>query len=587
MKFIKLILMLTLILNAKNIELNFQNLKLDSFIKLVAKITHKNILLTNNMVGKVNFVSVKPVNEKDIYAILLSVLRSKGYTLIEDHGYLKVVRSSEAYRDAPPLSENTNLQEIQTDIISLKNIPVRDAYTQIAYLLSRYGKIVLNKEKNLIIITDYPANLAIIKQILEKIDTKNKNEVKFVDLKFTDVNKIYSKVLEIATNLYNINALKYKIIKNDNANSLILVGPKEIVNKLTEIIKKLDVKPNMKNQVTKIIALKNSDVKYMQTILKNIINMKYARVQNKPSVTADKETNSIIVIATPEQFEIIKTIIQALDVPKMQVYVKARILEISNVKASQLGAKFGLIGGSATSSGLYTMSANLGGPALAFNPADLGISMPVLKAGIALGATLDLLETFGAAKKLSEPSILCINNTPSTIYVGKTVSVLTGKTTSTSTSESYTRQDIGLSLKVTPRIDSDNKVSLNVAVNVEDILPGSTAGLPTTSKRKIQTTTIVNNGQSIIIGGLVKNNNDVTIKKVPFLGDIPLLGALFRHKEVSKDRTTLAVVLTPYIVKRSSNLDILREKLVKLNELEKGFVAKIIKEKKLKKSDKK
>ena len=587
MKFIKLILMLTLILNAKNIELNFQNLKLDSFIKLVAKITHKNILLTNNMIGKVNFVSVKPVNEKDIYAILLSVLRSKGYTLIEDHGYLKVVRSSEAYRDAPPLSENTNLQEIQTDIISLKNIPVRDAYTQIAYLLSRYGKIVLNKEKNLIIITDYPANLAIIKQILEKIDTKNKNEVKFVDLKFTDVNKIYSKVLEIATNLYNINALKYKIIKNDNANSLILVGPKEIVNKLTEIIKKLDVKPNMKNQVTKIIALKNSDVKYMQTILKNIINMKYARVQNKPSVTADKETNSIIVIATPEQFEIIKTIIQALDVPKMQVYVKARILEISNVKASQLGAKFGLIGGSATSSGLYTMSANLGGPALAFNPADLGISMPVLKAGIALGATLDLLETFGAAKKLSEPSILCINNTPSTIYVGKTVSVLTGKTTSTSTSESYTRQDIGLSLKVTPRIDSDNKVSLNVAVNVEDILPGSTAGLPTTSKRKIQTTTIVNNGQSIIIGGLVKNNNDVTIKKVPFFGDIPLLGALFRHKEVSKDRTTLAVVLTPYIVKRSSNLDILREKLVKLNELEKGFVAKIIKEKKLKKSDKK
>lgn len=587
MKFIKLILMLTLILNAKNIELNFQNLKLDSFIKLVAKITHKNILLTNNMVGKVNFVSVKPVNEKDIYAILLSVLRSKGYTLIEDHGYLKVVRSSEAYRDAPPLSENTNLQEIQTDIISLKNIPVRDAYTQIAYLLSRYGKIVLNKEKNLIIITDYPANLAIIKQILEKIDTKNKNEVKFVDLKFTDVNKIYSKVLEIATNLYNINALKYKIIKNDNANSLILVGPKEIVNKLTEIIKKLDVKPNMKNQVTKIIALKNSDVKYMQTILKNIINMKYARVQNKPSVTADKETNSIIVIATPEQFEIIKTIIQALDVPKMQVYVKARILEISNSKASQLGSKLGLIGGSATNSGLYTMSANLGGPALAFNPAELGISMPVLKSGLALGATLDLLETFGAAKKLSEPSILCINNTPSTIYVGKTVSVLTGKTTSTSTSESYTRQDIGLSLKVTPRIDSDNKVSLNVAVNVEDILPGSTAGLPTTSKRKIQTTTIVNNGQSIIIGGLVKNNNDVTIKKVPFFGDIPLLGALFRHKEVSKDRTTLAVVLTPYIVKRSSNLDILREKLVKLNELEKGFVAKIIKEKKLKKSDKK
>jgi len=584
MRFIKWLIIFTLILSAREIELNFQNLDLNDFIKMVAKITNKNILLTNRLIGKVNFISIKPVNEKEIYSILLNVLRSKGYTLIEDHGYLKVVRNAEASRNAPPLSNQAKVEEIQTDIISLKNIPVRVAYTQISYLLSRYGKIVLNNDKNLIIITDYPSNLRVIKEVLKKIDTKNQKEVRFVNLNNTDVNKIYPKVIDIATNLYNIQALKYKIIKNDNSNSIILVAPQNIINQLVDIVKKLDVKPKPSNQITKVITLKNSDVNSMQKIISNVINIKFKTSRNKPSITADKETNSLIIVATPTQYEIIKTIIDALDVPKMQVYVKARILEISNSKAAQIGAKFGLLGGSATSSGIYTLSANLGGPALAFNPADLGLSLPVLKEGLALGATLDLLETFGAAKKLSEPSILCINNTPSTIYVGKTVSVLTGKTTSTSTSESYTRQDIGLTLKVKPRIDSDNKVSLEVVANVEDILPGSPVGLPTTSKREIKTTTIVNNGQSIIIGGLVKNNNDVTLKKIPLLGDIPFLGALFRHKEVNKDKTTLVIMLTPYIVKKSADLDKLRMTLVKLNELEKQFVKKIV-SKKIKKRE--
>jgi general secretion pathway protein D len=278
--------------------------------------------------------------------------------------------------------------------------------------------------------------------------------------------------------------------------------------------------------------------------------------------------------------EALKTVISALDIPKEQVYVKARILEISNLKASQIGNKLGIYAGSGSSSGLYTMSVNLGGPAIAFDITSLGLSIPTIKQGLALGATIDLLETFGAAKKFSEPSILCINNTPSTIYVGKTISVKTGQTTSTSTSISYSRQDIGLTLEITPRIDSDNKVSLNVKAVVEDILPGSPdATLPTTSKRDIKTTTIVNNGQSIIIGGLVRNNKDVTIKKVPLLGDIPILGALFRHKEVNEDKTTLVIVLTPYIVKKSVDLDKLRLTLAKLNEFERKFAEDYIKKK--------
>ena len=588
MKWIKIFLILVIFIQAKEIELNFKNLDINDFVKMVAKITDKNILLTQKLSGKVNFISVKPINEKEIYNILLNVLRSRGYTLMQDNGFLKIVRSADAYRSAPPLANENKINQIETDIVPLKYSQAREAFTQINFLLSRYGKIVVNNSKNLLIITDYPENLTLIKKILEKIDTQFKNIVRIYTFKYINVNNQFKSIIDIANLLYSPKIFQYKILEDRNHNSVIFVGNESLVKKLIQISKELDKKPKKTDLTTKIITLKNSDVSEMIKVIQNIIKQKYTKNKERPSITADKETNSLIILAKTTEIDSLTKIITALDVPKQQVYVKTRILEISDSKISEIGNKLGLLGGVAdSSSGLYTLSANLGGPALAFNPSDLGIAMPVIKKGIALGATLDLLETLGVAKKLSEPSILCINNTPSTIYVGKTVTVLTGRTTSTSTSESYARKDIGLTLKVKPRIDSDNKVSLNVDTIIEDILPGSQTLTPITSKRKINTTTIVKNGQSIIIGGLVKNNDDVTVSKVPFFSDIPVLGALFKHREVNKDKTTLVIMLTPYIIKKPADLEKLRITLAKLNELENKFANKIIKKVKKTKKQKK
>jgi general secretion pathway protein D len=559
------------------VNLNFQNMEIGDFIKMVARITGKNILVTYPIRGKVNFISVKPVKESEVYDILLSVLKSKGYTIVKDGDVLKVVRSREALKEAPPLSSRSSTLGMQTTIIPLKNISATDAYGLVNYLVSRYGKIVLNVPKNLLVVTDYPKNIRLIREIISKVDNRRKHSMEFITLKYGDAGKIYKKITDIANGLFNKKIYHYKIVSDENTNSIIIVGDAKVVAKLGRVVRRLDKKPKSPSQLTKIITLKNSDAGQVAKVLNSIIKVKFKK--NPPSVTASKETNSLILVGSLKQIEMIKTIIEALDIPKQQVYVKAKILEISNSKASQIGAQYGIYAGSGTG-GLYTLSANMGGPAIAFNVKDLGLSLPTLQRGLALGVTSDLLETLGAAKKLSEPSILCINNTPSTIYVGKTVSVLTGKTTSNATSESYSRQDIGLTLQITPRIDSDNKVSLKVKAVVEDILPGSVVGLPTTSKREIKTTTIVKNGQSIIIGGLVKDNKDITIKKVPILGDIPIIGALFRHKEVNNDKTTLAIILTPYIVKKSDDLDKLRDTLSKLNQLERRFVQDYLRRKK-------
>jgi len=575
MRLSSLILIFVSILSA--IEMNFRDLEIKDFIKMVAKITHKNILITAPIKGKVDFVSVKPIKKEELYPLLVSILKSKGYTIKKDKGFLKVIRLIEAVKEAPPLGKS-DVYQFQTTILALENIPAQEAFRQVSYLVSRFGKIVVNKEKNLLIITDFPQNLEVIKKIIKKIDKENNILYENIEIKNTQASKIYPQLLQMINTLYNPKVYKYKLILNDATNSIMIAASKGVIASAKEIILNLDKKPI--NQNTAVIRLKNSDVSNIQKILEKIIRAKY--IKNRPSITADKETNSLIILATSSQLHTLKEIIKKLDIPKQQVYVKARILEISNLKAASIGQEYGLIGGLVDSSGLYTISANLGGVPLAFDPQTLGLSIPNIKKGLALGATLDLLEITGAAKKLSEPSILCINNTPSTIYVGKTVSVITGKTTSTQTTQSYTREDIGLTLKITPRIDSDNKVALNVDTVVEDILPGSAVGLPTTSKRKINTTTIVNNGQSVIIGGLVKDNKNITLQKVPLLGDIPLIGALFRHKNIDDDKTTLVIVLTPYIVKEAKDLDKLRETLAKLDTLEKKFVKKILKKKKQK-----
>ncbi|WP_187647805.1 type II secretion system secretin GspD [Nitrosophilus labii] len=594
MRYIKiliLILFVNLSFAAKSeqeIVLNFQNLSINNFIKMVAKITGKNILSPESIRGDVNFISVKPIKKDEVFDLLLNVLKNKGYTIVESpKGYLLVVKSKDAIREAPPFFGKTDLDQIQTDIIGIKYVSATKIFPSITPLLSRNGKASLVKDINTIIVTDFPKNLILIKKIVSFLDKNVKKEVVFIPLNYANVSSIYSKLVKIASTLYPVNtkSKQLDIISNEATNTIIIIGDVTEVKALREYVKELDKKDDIVKPKVHIVKLKNSDCEEMQKVLNDLVSKKrYDKKETKPSITIDKPTNTLIILSSQKEFEELKKVIDVLDIDRQQVYVKAKIVEISGKKASQIGAKYGIFGGVANSSGLYSFSTNLGGPAIPFDLNELGIEKPTLTQGLALGATISLLETNGAAKKLSEPSLLCVNNTESTIYVGQTESVITqgtvGAKTTDYTKNVYTRQDIGLTLKIKPRISSDNKVSLDIKTVIEDILPGSQIGLPITSKREMDTTTIVKNGQSIIIGGLVKDNLDITTSKVPLLGDIPILGNIFKYEERSNDKTTLVILLTPYIVKKSEDLNKLRALLGKLDALEKKFAKEFIRAKK-------
>ncbi len=572
----------------EKIVLNFQNLTIDNFIKMVAKITGKNILSPDNIRGNVNFISVKPIKKSEVFDILVNVLQNKGYTIVQSpKGYLVVVKSKDAVREAPPLFGRSDIEQIQTDIIGIKYVNASKIYPSITPLLSKNGKATLIKDINTVIVTDFPKNLRLIKKIVSYLDKNVKKSVVFLPMRYASASVVSKKLLKIASTLYPVDmkSKNIEIIANEATNAVIIVADESAMRSLKEYALELDRKEDVVKPKIHIVKLKNSDCEEMQKVLNDLIGKKkYEKKETKPSITVDKPTNTLIILASQKEFDELKKVIDTLDVDREQVYVKAKIVEISGKKASQIGARYGLFGGVANSSGLYSFSADLGGPAIPFDIAQLGIEKPTLTQGLALGATLSLLETKGAAKKLSEPSLLCVNNTESTIYVGQTESVITqgtvGAKTTDYTKNVYTRQDIGLTLKIKPRISSDNKVSLDIKTVIEDILPGSQVGLPITSKREMETTTIVKNGQSIIIGGLVKDNLDISTSKVPLLGDIPVLGMLFRHKEKTSDKTTLVILLTPYIVKKSEDLDRLRVLLGKLDRLEREFAQKVLEGKK-------
>jgi general secretion pathway protein D len=330
--------------------------------------------------------------------------------------------------------------------------------------------------------------------------------------------------------------------------------------------------------LVEIIAIKNIEGKFVVQIVKDILKNTSNEQNNTISyVTLDEENNRIVIFGSQEVINKTKTIVEKLDTPQQQVYVEAKIIEISETKTENIGLQYGLNGFSSTGSSLNTFSSSLNSlgevePLSLTELASYGYGPSILKNSISLGATINLLKQNKALEVVSEPSILCINNKESSIYVGETRSMPTGTTVGTTTTTNYEREDIGLRLVIKPRLSTDNKVTLQIHTIIEDIkLASSINAVPDTNKKEVTTTAIVNNGENVIIGGLIKNKIERSEHKVPFFGDIPLFGNLFKSDYDYDDKINLVIIVTPYIVPKSKDLTYITEQLTQLKELESQY----------------
>jgi general secretion pathway protein D len=597
MKYIKLLflaLLLSVTLTAREeINVNFSNLQIKDFIKLVSKITHKNILIPGKINGTINFVSTSPIYDDELLGILVAVLETKGYTLVKKGSILEVVRSSEAAKhNVEVVSENKELNGslMVTQAIKIRGESVDTVAAKIRHLVSKTAKVVTMKESNTLLITDYPKNIETIKRVIADINRSAKNIVKIVPIKNTDAKKLQAKLSDIVKSIFNtkVASENVKVIYDENTNGLIVVGTPKNVSKILALIKRLDIESHANKRV-EIFELKNSDAKAVQKTLSEIVaKQTFSDPSLKPNIAMSEEINAIIVIGEPLILKGVRLIIDELDKEKYQVYVQAKIVEISKNKSSDIGVKYGFAVGDVSASGLYAMSANFGSEDLTSLASGkvleyLGDIGSGVGSALALGATLDFLQTHGASKSISNPSILCVNNKESSIYVGKTISVSTGTVTTAAglngVTSSYKREDVGLTLKIKPRVSSRDKVTLDVEAILENILDDGSqnaTGQPVTSKQEVKTQAILRSGESIIIGGLVKSYERDSKNKVPLLGDIPLLGeALFSSTSKTKEQDNLVVILTPYVMDKSAQLSKLQKELGILAQIQEEYNKKI------------
>jgi general secretion pathway protein D len=633
LKIIAIVAVLSLTIEAKTkiakdeININFKDLKIVDFVKMVARITGKNILVGENIQGKVDFVSVKPVKKNQIYTLLVNVLNSKGFTIRDTrNGFLKVIRSSDATKTAPPTYGTSDINEVQTEVIHVKKLNVRTILRQINFLLSKYGKITLSYENNAVVVSDFPDNIKSIKNLIHKLDRGERMKVEFVALHNADSKSVAPKIQKLANLLFDkkIQTEKVDVFSDEATNSVIIVGNRANIRTLIPKIRVLDKENETVDKRMEIIYIKNADaVEIVKTLEKLLSDKSFAQSikneerevvthipastvrkdkkggtvpvvtqspktvtipsivgKDKPTVTVDTELNAVVVYATDREIKEIQSVVSQLDVERQQVYVRARIYEFSNSKASKIGAKFGIGGGMITSSGIYGFSGSLGGdltPVTSFSSMLSSLTasntnlITNLSRALALGVTMSLFKNNDGAAMISEPSILCVNNRESSLYSGRTQSILSQSATPTSTTgmtqNSFTREDIGLTLKVKPRISADEKVSLEVKVILEDVV-GGTIGQPTTTKSEVETVSIVTNGETVIISGLAREKTINNTSKIPILGDIPILGIPFRHVSKDKEKSNLVIMLTPYIVKRSEDLSTIKDILGKMDLLE-------------------
>ena len=573
----------------EQVEVNFTDLSIEDYLKMTSRILGKNILLTQRVAGNVDFVSHGPLYKDEMLHLAVSILSTRGMTIVEEGSYLKVVRIAEAAQENIPVVSHTPKGALMvTQTIRLEDENVDIIVQKIRHLLSPAAKLVTMKESNSMVISDYPANIRTVMEVIDQIVDRRTLTVEFITIKHTKVATMLPLVQQVVRGVLNQRVVdnEVQILKDDASNSLIITGRPHHIGLIRDIARRLDTEDDRAAPSVRVLPLQNSEAAELVKIISGIVDKTTTATEarQKPTISSDEEMNVLILVGMADDLENISEIVRALDVPRPQVYVQATIVEIIEGAAEQIGLTYGVEGAMANSNGLYTLGTNLTGSVPAEARAAMLSQMQSdsdtqpTRSALAVGVGLNLLARGNGAEILSEPSILCVNNRESTIYVGETRSILTSETTTSGgiPTRNYARQDIGLTLTVKPRLSTNNRVALSIDAQLEGVAGNDGGDRPTTTKRRVNTHAIVNDGEPVILGGLVKSEEYQSESRIPYLSAIPFVGRIFRNNQEGVNRTSLVVIVTPYIVERSEDLSELRERLSRLDAIRQRYVEEII-----------
>jgi len=569
-------------------KVSLKNADIREFVTQISVITGKSFVVDPRVKGNVTVISSTSMDKDTIYELFLSVLRVHGYAAVPTGNITQIVQQVLAKQSGNPKDflRPAQSEELVTAVIPVRNSASENLVKILRPLIPQYGHVAGISSPNVLIISDHAGNIARLTEIVNRIDIADNQTIEIIDLKDAWVEDMVGLLEELAPEQIGKGAEgpnRVTIVASERTNSMVVKGEKISVERVVKLISQLDVPAN-RSGTTKVIRLAHSDAVEMAEILSNTIVDDEDNKSNKVkiSIQPDEALNALVIRAAPSSMLEIMDIIDSLDVRRLQVLIEAAIVEVTADFSRQLGTELFVadFSGGNTPLGLTAPSGTLAQILKNMAPGDSGlpdgIAPPLLNVdpgtspllaggrlnpnGTSFAAIIRALSTNGDVNLLSTPSITTMDNEKAKIVVGQNVPFRTGSTTSGSdgASNPFTtiqREDVGLTLEVTPNIHDGNLVQLKVHQEVSEVDPASLSVIGAsgsadliTNIRTIDTTILVDDQEVIIIGGLIRDKETSNDSKVPLLGSIPGIGFLFRSSSTTTQKQNLLVFLRPTVL---------------------------------------
>jgi general secretion pathway protein D len=560
--------------SAQSFTLNLKDAEIQTLITSVAEMTGKNFIVDPRVKGKVTVISARPLRDDEIYQVFLSVLRVHGYVAIPSGSVVKIVPEAAGRNAGATVGGGSD--ELVTRVVRIRNVPASKLVPTLRPMMPATAHLAADDESNTLVISDAAGNVERLLRVIRRMDVASNAQMQVVRLQHASAGDVAATL----AGLQNDQVSGARIVADERTNSLVISGDRGARDRLRAVIADLD-QPMRGGGNTQVVRLSYASAADLVPVLEGITGgaaqakqgEEAARLVARTTIQADAAMNALVITTTPAHMQVLQQVVAQLDFKRSQVLVEAVIADMSADKAKQFGVQWrlptdpqssGLIGGTDFGAGSLA--------ALASNPLGVasGLSLGLIDGAFSFNGRefanfallVRALASDAATNILSTPSIVTLDNQQAEIVVAQNVPFLTGQFTNTGANEgaanpfqTIERQDVGIILRVKPQINKGDSLKLEIEQEVSSIAPttsvqGSNNAVDIiTNRRSIRTTVMVEDGKVLVLGGLIDDNVVQSREKVPVLGDLPVLGNLFRFDSSSLAKRNLMVFLRPRIMR--------------------------------------
>lgn len=572
--------------------LNLKDAEVSTLIATVAEITGDTFVVDPRVQGKVTVISTQAMDEKGIYDLFLSVLRVHGFAAVKEGDTIRILPDVDARQQKNDLGLSGNPDDLITKVIPLKHVQAQEVVNLVRPLLPQQSHLAAHVGSNSLLIADRAGNVARIERVVQRIDRRNDQSIEVIALHNASASEVVRtlRLLEPQPD-----GSGEAVIADERTNSILLSADPSKRLKLRTLIYHLDT-PLENSGSTQVVHLNYADAASLVSILEAVTqNVQAANGEAEPGVSvriqAHPETNSLVITASAAEFRTLQSVIRSLDIPRAQVHVEAIIAEVSVDTVRELGVQWqatgsldpildgdgnvigldsGFFGGTSFGSNgtnIINLASGASAPANGLNIGYVSGTTEILgNEVLQLGAVLRALRSDADTNILSTPSVVTLDNQEASIQVGQEVPFVTGQFTNSSINNSdgqvnpfqtINREEVGIKLTVTPKINEGDAVILDINQEVSSLAPIAGAVDLITNKRTLTTTVMVPDNAILVLGGLITDDLQETIERVPGLSSIPLIGEAFKFRSTQRVKRNLMIFIRPRILKDRLTLDTL------------------------------